>query len=141
MTRNFSLALLAAASLLTATPVVAQTVTLRAELKGSNEVPPNNSTATGSAEAVLDTASRRLSWTITFSGLSGALTGAHFHGPAEAGRNAGIVLPFQGNIQSPITGAQTISETQATDLLAGRWYANLHTATHPGGELRGQMAR
>lgn len=139
--RNLSLALLAAASLLAATPVLAQTVTLRGELKGSNEVPPNNSTAAGTAEAVLDPATRRLSWTINFSGLSGPPTGAHFHGPAEAGRNAGIVLPFPGTIQSPITGSQTINEAQATDLLAGRWYANIHTATHPGGELRGQMVR
>lgn len=135
------LALLAAASLLTAAPVSAETITLKGDLKGSNEVPPNNSTATGSAEASLDTASRRLTWTINFSGMSGPLTGAHFHGPAEAGRNAGIVLPFPGAATSPITGSATLNEAQAADLLAGRWYANLHTATHPGGELRGQMLR
>lgn len=135
------LALLAAASLLTAAPAVAETITLKGDLKGSNEVPPNSSTATGSAEASLDTVSRRLTWTISFSGMSGPLTGAHFHGPAEAGRNAGIVLPFPGATASPITGSATLNEAQAADLLAGRWYANLHTATHPGGELRGQMLR
>lgn len=136
-----TLAPLAAAFFLTAVSASAETVTLKGELRGGNEVPPNNSTATGTAEASFDTVSRRLTWTINFSGMSGPLTGAHFHGPAEAGRNAGIVLPFPGASASPITGAATLNEAQAADLLAGRWYANLHTATHPGGELRGQMVR
>jgi CHRD domain len=135
------LALLAAALLMTAASAVAETVTLKGDLKGSNEVPPNNSTATGRAEASFDTVSRRLTWTISYSGTTGPLTGAHFHGPAEAGRNAGIVVPFQGTNASPITGSATLNEAQAADLLAGRWYANLHTAAHPGGELRGQMLR
>jgi hypothetical protein len=136
-----TLALLAAALFLAAAPALADTVTLKGELKGSNEVPPNNSTGTGSAEATFDTVTRRLSWTVNFSGMTGPLTGAHFHGAAEAGRNAGIVLPFPGASASPITGSATLNEAQATDLLAGRWYANLHTATHPGGELRGQMLK
>jgi hypothetical protein len=122
-------------------PALAEAITLKGDLKGSNEAPPNNSTASGRAEATFDTASRRLSWTINYSGLTGPASGAHFHGPAEAGRNAGIVLPFQGAITSPITGSATLNEAQAADLLAGRWYANIHTAAHPGGELRGQMVR
>lgn len=122
----------------------AQTVTLKGDLKGSNEVPPNNTTATGNAEAVFDPATRRLSWTVNYSGLSGPVTGMHFHGPAEAGRNAGIALPFQappGGFTSPVTGSQVINEAQANDLLAGRWYANIHTAANPGGEVRGQMVK
>ena len=31
--------------------------------------------------------------------------------------------------------------SELADLLAGRWYANIHTAAHPGGELRGQMTQ
>jgi hypothetical protein len=132
------LALVGSASLVPAAR--AETVTLKADLSGSNEVPPNSSPATGKAEATLDSATRNLTYTITFSGLSGPALGAHFHGPVEAGKNAGIVLPFK-TVQSPIEGTATLTENQAADLLAGKWYANVHTAANPGGELRGQMMK
>jgi Cu/Zn superoxide dismutase len=118
----------------------AETVALKSELKSSNEVPPNNSTATGKAEATLDTVTKHLTYTVTFSGLSGPVVGAHFHGPGEAGKNAGIALPFK-TVQSPIEGTATLTENQVADLLAGKWYANIHTAANPGGELRGQMMK
>jgi hypothetical protein len=118
----------------------AETVTLKADLKGSNEVPPNTSPASGMAEAKLDTVTRLLSWTVTFANTTGPVVGAHFHGPSEPGKNAGIALPFK-TLVSPIEGTATLTEVQAADLLAGKWYANLHTAAHPGGELRGQMMK
>jgi len=118
----------------------AEMIALKADLKGSNEVPPNNSPATGKAEATLDSETRNLTYTITFADLTGPALGAHFHGPVEAGKNAGIVLPFK-TVQSPIQGSATLTENQAADLLAGKWYANVHTAANPGGELRGQMLK
>ena len=86
----------------------AETVLFKAELKASNEVPPNNSKATGVVEARFDTVTKNLSWTVTFSGLSGPAIGAHLHGPGEPGRNAGIVLPFYF-VLSPIKGSATLS--------------------------------
>jgi hypothetical protein len=121
-------------------PAYAETVILKADLKGTNEVPPNASPASGKAEATLNTETRDLSWTVTYADLTGPALGAHFHGPSEAGKNAGIVLPFK-TVQSPIQGSATITENQAADLLAGKWYANVHTAANPGGELRGQMMK
>jgi hypothetical protein len=118
----------------------AETIKLKADLKGSNEVPPNSSPASGTAEATLDTATKVLTWVVTFKDLTGPAVGAHFHGPSEPGKNAGIVLPFK-TTQSPIEGTATLSETQMGDLLAGKWYANIHTAANPGGELRGNMAK
>ena len=118
----------------------AEVIKLQAELKGSNEVPPNASTGSGTAEATFDTDTRFLTYKVTYSGLSGPAMGAHFHGPSEAGKNAGIVLPFK-TVQSPIQGDATLTEPQAADLLAGKWYANIHTAANPGGELRGQMVK
>jgi hypothetical protein len=132
------LALVGSASLVAAAR--AESIVLKADLSGSNEVPPNSSPATGKAEATLDTATRNLTYTVTFAGLSGPALGAHFHGPVEAGKNAGIVLPFK-TVQSPIEGTATLTENQAADLLAGKWYANVHTAANPGGELRGQMMK
>ncbi|WP_407121647.1 CHRD domain-containing protein [Bradyrhizobium sp. STM 3561] len=118
----------------------AEVVKLQAELKGSNEVPPNGSTGSGKAEASYDTETRVLTYVVTYTGLTGPAMGAHFHGPGEAGKNAGIVLPFK-TVQSPIQGHATLTEAQAADLLGGKWYANIHTAANPGGELRGQMMK
>ena len=80
-----------------------------------------------------------LRWKANFSGLTGPATGAHFHGPAAIGSNAGVVLPWPGPINSPLEGSATLTAAQADDLMAGRWYANVHTAANPGGEVRGQM--
>lgn len=125
---------------LLATAASAEVVKLQAELKGSNEVPPNTSSGSGKAEAAFDTNTKVLTYTLTYTGLTGPALGAHFHGPSEAGKNAGIALPFK-SAQSPIQGTAILTEAQAADLLAGKWYANIHTAANPGGELRGQMAK
>jgi hypothetical protein len=128
------------ASLGATLPAAAETVALKADLKASNEVPPNNSTASGNAEASYNTATHTLSWTVTYSGLSGPAAGAHLHGPGDPGKNAGIMLPFQ-NPASPIRGSAVLTDAQAASLLAGKWYVNIHTAKNPGGEIRGQMVR
>jgi hypothetical protein len=55
---------------------------LQARLDSRSEVPPNASAATGLADVDYDPATRTLSWTLTYSGLTGPATAAHFHGPA-----------------------------------------------------------
>ena len=114
-------------------------VAFTTQLRGANEVPPNASQGSGSVDAVLNTDTNLLRWKVSFSGLSGPATMAHFHGPAAIGANAGVVLPWTGPITSPLEGRATLTPAQAADLIAGRWYANIHTAAHPGGEVRGQM--
>ncbi len=113
-------------------------VKLGGTLSGAQEVPPVTTSATGRVDATFDRKTRKLSYTVVHSGLSAAPTGAHFHGPAAMGQNAGVVVPFS-SATSPIRGEATLTEAQAADLLAGRWYANVHTSTHPGGEIRGQL--
>ncbi len=108
-------------------------------LAASQEVPPNSSAGTGSVVTKLDKTTRMLSWTVTYSGLTGPVTAGHFHGPAAAGANAGVAVPFTGSMASPITGSKELTEAQMADLVTGKWYANLHTAAHPGGEIRGQI--
>ncbi len=109
------------------------------QMSGAQEVPPKPGSGAGTVVTTLNKETRALRWTITYSGLSGLVTAGHFHGPAAAGANAGVALPFSGSLASPIEGNATLTEAQMADVVAGRWYANLHTAANPGGEIRGQV--
>ncbi|WP_332776054.1 CHRD domain-containing protein [Polaromonas sp.] len=113
-------------------------VAFTTQLRGANEVPPVATHATGQVDAVLNKDTNLFRWKLSYSGLSGPATAGHFHGPAAIGQIAGISLPFKG-VMSPMDGQATLTAAQAADLLAGKWYANIHTAAHPGGEIRGQM--
>jgi CHRD domain len=103
------------------------------------EVPSNPSMGKGMVEATFNKETNELTWTVTYSGLSGPAVAGHFHGPAAAGVNAGVALGFKGPLDSPIKGSAMLSAEQAKDLLAGKWYVNLHTKVSPGGEVRGQV--
>ncbi len=121
-------------------PMASNISTLNARLSGASEVPANNSNASGTLSANLNKQTSLLSWTVTYSGLSGPATGGHFHGPAKMGQNAGVALPFTGNLESPIRGTATLTSAQMEDVMNGNWYVNLHTAASPGGEIRGQVS-
>ena len=114
---------------------------MKVTLDSKSEVPPNTSAATGTADVDYDAASKKLSWTLTYSGLSGPATGAHFHGPAEAGKNAGVKVAIPNATSSPAEGSATLTDEQAADLTAGKYYINVHTAANPGGEIRGQVTK
>jgi len=117
----------------------AETLRFGTALKGSDEVPPNSEKGTGQVTATLDTATKAFNYTVTYSGLTGPATAAHFHGPAAPGANAGPAVMVM-NLASPIKGSATLTDAQIADLRGGKWYFNLHTAAHPPGEIRGQMA-
>jgi hypothetical protein len=134
------LAVLIAFPLAAATPSLADTVKFKATLKGSDEVPPNQTAGSGSVTASYDTSSKVLTWDGTYSGLTGPATAAHFHGPAEPGKNAGVAVPITP-AASPLHGTATLTDAQAADLMAGRWYVNVHTDANKGGELRGQLTK
>jgi hypothetical protein len=114
---------------------------MKATLDGKSETPPNASTATGTADIDYDAASKKLTWKLTYSGLTGPATAAHFHGPAEPGKNAGVAVAIPNATTSPNEGSATLTDAQAADLLAGKYYVNVHTAANPGGEIRGQVTK
>jgi hypothetical protein len=114
------------------------TASFSGAMNAASEVPPNMTRGSGMAEAWLNKDTNVLKYKITYTGLSGPATAGHFHGPAAAGANAGVVLPF-ARTESPIEGQATLTPAQAADLMAGKWYANIHTAANPAGEIRGQM--
>ena len=129
-----------ASALIMAGPAFAETISYKADLKGASEVPASSSKATGTLTATYDTATKKLTWTGNYTGLTGEATAAHFHGPAEAGKNAGVAVPI-APAKSPMEGSATLTDVQAADLAAGKWYVNVHTAANKDGEIRGQVLK
>ena len=119
----------------------AEMVKFHAAMSTAMEVPPKTTGGKGTADATLDTATKKLTYDVTYSGLTGPATAAHLHGPAEPGANAGVLVPFSPPLTSPIHGTATLTDAQVTDLMAGKVYANVHTAANPGGEIRGQLTK
>jgi hypothetical protein len=117
-------------------PAVAEMVKMKADLKSSEEVPPNNSAGTGTADITLDTDANKVTWTITQQGLTGDATAAHFHGPAKVGENAGPIVDITANMMS---GSADVTPEQLTMIREGNTYVNVHTAQYPDGEIRGQV--
>jgi hypothetical protein len=133
-----------------------------ATLSGSNEVPAVTSGGSGTFEATI-TSDNRLTYTLSFTGLSSNATMAHIHGPADATENAGVIVDFSSIPVALGTGTITLGATSGTgsgslnlsanvaagisgDSLrklfnAGEVYVNVHTVTNGSGELRGQITR
>lgn len=117
-------------------PVSAEMIAMKADLKSSDEVPPNDSPGSGTAEVTLDTDANKVSWKITHQGLTGDATAAHFHGPAKAGENAGPVVDISANTAE---GSADVPAEQIEMIRGGNTYLNIHTAQYPDGEIRGQV--
>jgi Cu/Zn superoxide dismutase len=115
-----------------------------AKLDGAQEVPAVTTTASGTGTFVLSANASQLSYNITVNGLSGPITGAHFHNGA-AGVAGGVVknISFTNNTSSGVwsTGdaTQPLTDSLLSELLRGRLYVNIHTGANPGGEIRGQV--
>ena len=126
------------ALMLASGPAFAEMLTYKVELKGTAEVPPTDSAASGTADTQVDTETKKMTWTTTHRGLSGDPTGAHFHGPAAADAVADPAIDITANMAS---GSADLSDAQLADLQAGMLYVNIHSAKFPGGEIRGQVVK
>ena len=138
MKRFFTLLLAFSSLFLTQTH--ATTYTVRATLNAANQVPSNASTATGAVTGTYDDATNMLTFSVTYTTLSGGFSAAHIHEGA-AGANGGVVYAFTAGA-SPINGTADLSgltAAQKTALLAGNMYVNIHSGTFGGGEIRGQL--
>jgi hypothetical protein len=134
-----NLVMIATAVLAIAIPVSAYAETgYSADLDGSQEVGPNASPATGHATVVLNNAQDMIHVHLEFSGLLGPQTGAHIHGAATAGVNAGVQIALPNG--SPIDVDLAITAAQVTMLQGGLMYINVHSTEFPGGEIRGQLS-
>ena len=110
--------------------------TFAVSISGAQEVPITAATATGSGTATIDPASNTISYSFDVDGLSGALTMAHFHGPAARGAEAGPKLTITS---TPFDGSASYQEADEADILNGQWYVNYHTGAFVDGEVRGQL--
>ena len=120
-------------------------IALTALVNGAQEVPPNTSPSQGVAFLTLNTKSKELCYSISFSALSGTELLAHFHGPVQPGQNGGVLFDITGgNGPSPVGNSKwgcvgPLDRSQSRDLLRGLWYINVHSSTYPAGEIRGQV--
>jgi hypothetical protein len=113
-------------------------------MSSSQETPSFSSTATGSIDASYNRLTKTLTYKVTFSGLSGNAAAAHIHGLGEAGIAAGVLQSFVGfpaATSGTYSGSLLIDGVKFSEneLIAGRYYMNIHTAAKPGGEIRGQL--
>jgi uncharacterized repeat protein (TIGR01451 family) len=108
-----------------------------ANLTGAQEVPPNNSIATGNATLLLSPDETTATVSLNFTGLSGPQTDAHIHGPAAVGASAPVLFPLpQGQVND---FKINLTPAQAQDLKNGLWYLNVHSSNFMAGEIRGQF--
>ena len=116
----------------------AETVMYKATLAPTAVVPPTDSKGSGKAEVTFDTATKKLSWKVSYDKLTGEPVAAHFHGPAGPKDNAAPVVDVTATLKD---GSAAITDAQAADLAAGKWYLNIHTEKFRDGEIRGQVEK
>jgi hypothetical protein len=118
----------------------AEMLKMKADLAATKEVPPTKSDGKGTADITYDTASKKLSWKLNYTGLTGPATMAHFHGPASTTENKPPAVPIP-DPKSGTEGSATLTDAQAKDLMDGMYYVNVHTDANKGGEIRGQVVK
>lgn len=95
----------------------------------------------GMVDVALDTKTNVMTYSVSWSGLSGPVIAAHFHGPAAPGQDAAPIVPVTGPFTSPLKGKVQLTAEQAAALEAGKVYFNLHTDKLPKGEARAQLVK
>ena len=117
-------------------------ILLSARMNGSEEVPAVITNAVGVAAITLNGRMDSISVNFTVTGLSGNITGAHFHkgNPGSTGPVVFNLMPFMSGTSAAgyITGS-SLTPTLLADFLAGNLYVNIHTVANPNGEIRGQV--
>ena len=113
------------------------------ELSGTQEVPVNASSATGSAIAELDELETTLTVSVYWSGLGSNTVAGHVHGPASPGANAPILfdlMPPAGAMAGQVLAKTfAVNPTQVGYLKGGQLYANIHSENFMAGEIRAQL--
>jgi hypothetical protein len=128
-----------------------------AKMTGSEEVPPKNTKATGTADFTFSPDGKTLSYKVSVNNIN-SVTMAHIHS-GKKGVNGPVVVtlfhspskptgPINGvlsqgsatatNLEGPLKGKQM--SDLVTLIKSGQTYANVHTTQNPKGEIRGQIS-
>ena len=112
---------------------MAQVVTL----EGRYEVPPVTTTAVGTANVTVNS-DRTVVVKVIVSGLTP--TAGHIHEGAP-GTDGPVAVPFAklGDNEFVTSPGAKLTEEQYAAYKKGNLYVNVHSAKHPGGEIRGQI--
>lgn len=108
-----------------------------AKLTGNEEVPPVNTSASGSSTiAVKD--DHTVTGSVKVSGMTP--TAAHIHDGAQ-GKNGPVAVPLtkSGDDTFNVPPGTKLTDAQYSEYKAGNLYVNVHSAAHPGGEIRAQL--
>lgn len=119
-----------------------RTYTVTGNASGSQVVPVVSTSASATLVGTYVSAINTLNYTITWTGLTGAATAIHLHGPASAGVEAGVIhtLNLSSNgVSGASNGTLILADSTEAHLLSGKLYYNIHTAVNPDGEIRGQV--
>jgi hypothetical protein len=125
--------------------ITSNVINKKVQLSADQEVPPNDSKGSGTADVTYNKDSKMLTYTLSWSGLTGKATMAHIHGTAAKGVNAGVKYDITPKLKKEASGSITDSLNiesngiKEDSLMSGFYYFNIHTAKHPGGEIRGQI--
>lgn len=143
MTKTLTSVALAAIAGIAASPMASADIqTFTVQIMGSQEVPPNPSPGTGSATITIDTVTRLVQVSGSFSGMTAGCTAGHLHGLAGPGASAGVIFGFTvpaGATSGSFSGSSVLSVANFNGLMNGLTYVNIHSSSFPGGELRGQV--
>jgi hypothetical protein len=121
-----------------------ETLGLTARLNALQEVPKprvgGGARGSFAGGLVRNGAGGRLSWRLSFQGLSGSAAASHIH-IGKRGKAGPVAVALCGPCRSGVRGTATLNGKAVTALLAGGAYVNVHTARNAAGEIRGQIAR
>lgn len=121
---------------------VTNTYTISGTANGAQEVPAVVTPGTGTVSGTYNKQTKMLDYTVTWNNVSDTPSMMHFHGPADPGAIAGVLIPitdFTLATTGSKSGMVTLTPAQDSALLANKMYYNLHTSTHPTGEIRAQV--
>jgi len=119
-----------------------QMYTVSGNASGSQVSPPTTSTATGSLNGTYNANTNVLQYTITWNTLTAVASGVELRGPASTGANGVLVSALTittPGVTGTASGSVILTESQESDLLAGKYYYTVLTATNVTGEIRGQV--
>lgn len=125
------------ATILLTTATAAYAGDVKVTLSGSEEVPPVQTSATGSGTITVNE-DKTVSGSVTTKGVMGVAAHIHSAAPGKNGPPIVTLTKVSENEWRVPEGAK-LTDDQYAAFKAGNLYINVHSAANKGGEIRGQL--